>query len=142
MIETIVGHAGRAGQGLRPVVRGAAPARALALFFLLAVAFVPAVLADNVCDPGEYPDIITGDIFGAQRYGTVGDITAYAIGTTSCNVGDCQANWISNTAEHPLIGQNLFRLKNGRFEHIGQAWLKHASVAAQGQTCSTSCSPA
>jgi len=143
MIETIVGYAERAGrQSLRPVLRGAAPGRAFALFFFLVVASVPAVLADNVCDPGEYPDIITGDIFGAQRYGTVGDITAYAIGTTSCNLGECQANWISNTPAHPLIGQNLFRLKNGRFEHIGQAWLKHASAALQGNTCSSSCQSA
>src|SRR5262245_15163942 len=91
----------------------ARPAGGLALLLVLALASFTAVFADNICDPGEFPDIITGDIAGAQRYGTVGDITAYAIGTTSCNVGQCQANWTSNTADHPLIAQNLFRLKNG-----------------------------
>jgi hypothetical protein len=142
MFETIAlvtGPKDRRGSALN---RRAAPSRALALALLVAAGSVPAALADNVCDPGEAPDIVTGDVFGAQRYGTIGDITAYAIGTTSCNLGTCQANWISNTADHPLIAQNLFRLKNGRYEHIGQSWLKHASAALQGSTCSSSCQSA
>src|SRR5262245_33100384 len=91
-------------------------ARAAMVPGLLAAALTlaPQALADNICDPGESPDIITGDIVGTTRHGTIGDITAYSIGTTSCNVGTCMANWVSSTAEHPLIGQNLFRLKNGR----------------------------
>ena len=142
MTETVGNTGCECRHGHASLIRRAAPASALALFLLLAALAVPAALADNICDPGEAPDIITGDIVGAQRYGTVGDITAYAIGTTSCNIGTCMANWISGTAEHPLIGQNLFRLKNGRFEQIGQAWLKHASAALQGSVCSNSCQPA
>jgi hypothetical protein len=122
MNETMVGFAlrterrrrARGPQRTRPqacarAYRRGAPAGTFTLFLLIAAACAPVALADNVCDPGEAPDVITGDIVGAQRYGTVGDITAYAIGTTSCNVGTCQANWISNTADHPLIAQNLFR---------------------------------
>src|SRR5262245_38330277 len=143
MTDPIVGKTGRERRcGEASPIRGAAPARALGLFLLLAALAMPAAIADNICDPGEAPDVITGDIVGAQRYGTVGDITAYAIGTTSCNIGTCMANWVSSTAEHPLIAQNLFRLKDGRFEQIGQSWLKHASAALQGSVCSSSCQPA
>src|SRR5262245_18918077 len=118
-------------------------ALALAALFAAAPGAGPApalAQANNLCDqPGEAPDVIVGDISGTLRHGAIGDITAFSIGTTSCNLGTCRANWISSTAEHPAIGQNMFRLKNGRFEQIGQSWLKHASVAVQGNTCSSAC---
>jgi hypothetical protein len=90
---------------------------------------------------GESPDVIVGDITTPSRWGTLNGITAYSIGTTSCNVGNCWLNWISGTPEHPVIGQNMFRLKDGRFEHVGQAWLKHGFTALQGTVCG-SCNPA
>ena len=91
---------------------------------------------------GKSPDVIVGDLVGTNNYGAVGGIQAYAIGTTSCNLGSCWLNWISGTAEHPVIGQNMFRLKDGRFEQIGQAWLKHGFTALQNNVCSSSCQPA
>lgn len=140
MSVTIDGNRGRWGRQGRFLDRSAAHfVGATALFVLFALAGARTALCDNICDPGEAPDVITGDIVGVTRYGPIGDITAYSIGTTSCNVGTCQANWVSTTAEHPLIAQNLFRLKNGRFEQIGQSWLKHASAALQLNTCSPSC---
>ena len=89
---------------------------------------------------GESPDVIVGDLVGTTRWGTVGGITAYSVGTTSCNLGSCWLNWISTTAEHPVIGQNMFRLKDGRFEQIGQSWLKHGFTALTGSICA-SCVP-
>jgi hypothetical protein len=88
----------------------------------------------------ESPDVIVGEIVGTTRWGTVGGITAYSFGTTSCNIGTCWLNWISSTPEHPVIGQNMFRLKDGRFEQVGQAWLKHGFTALTGSVCGT-CTP-
>ncbi len=90
---------------------------------------------------GRSPDVIVGDIPNTSRYGTLSGITSYSIGTTSCNLGSCWLLWISGTADHPAIGQNMFRLKNGRFEQIGQSWLKHGFTALQGTVCSSSCQP-
>jgi len=92
---------------------------------------------------GEAPDVIVGDLVGTTRYATATTptITAYSIGTTSCNLGSCWLNWISGTMEHPVIGQNMFRLMNGRFEQIGQAWLKHGFTALTGSVCATCIPP-
>ena len=93
---------------------------------------------------GKSPDVIVGALTGnpsnLQRWGSSNGIIAYSVGTTSCNIGDCWLNWISGTPDHPVIGQNLFRLKDGRFEQIGQAWLKHGFTALQGTVCG-SCTP-
>ena len=108
---------------------------------LLWAVLAPSLAQDpNVCDEqGEEPDVIVGDLIGVLRHGRVGDITAFSIGTTSCNVGTCWLNWIDDTPDHPVIGQNLFRLKDGRFEQIGQSWLKHGFFALSGTLCSQDC---
>ncbi len=85
------------------------------------------------------PDVIVGDLHELARYGTSGGITAYAVGTVSCNVGDFWLNWFSNTNQHPVIAQNLYRLKGGRFEQIGQSWLKHGFFALSGSLCFNDC---
>ena len=136
---------------------------ALVILLFFAVSPVAAVCGDGVVDPdedcddgtqngttnsccqitckfsGKTPDVIVGDLVGTTNYGSVGGITGYSVGTTSCNLGSCWLNWISGTAEHPVIGQNMFRLKDGRFEQIGQAWLKHGYTALAGSVCSSSC---
>ena len=96
----------------------------------------------NACDdPSEAPNVIVGDLHEVQRYGNVGGITAFAIGTTSCNVGTCWLNWITGSGanQHPTIGQNAFRLKDGRIEQIGQSWLKHGFYALSENVCSPDC---
>ncbi len=97
------------------------------------------------------PDVIVGGtaVSGGSesdivRYGTFGSITAYSMATTSCNVGDMTLIWIAGNNQHPVIAQNIFRLKDGWFEQIGQSWLKHAFCALSLTYCgscqSTSCS--
>ncbi len=88
---------------------------------------------------GKSPDVIVGDLPETTNYGSVGGIQAYSIGTTSCNLGSCWLNWIASSAEKPVIGQTMYRLKAGRFEQIGQSWLKHGFTALQGSVCSSSC---
>jgi hypothetical protein len=97
---------------------------------------------------GETPDIIVANLFGSTsvggdftNWGSVGGITAFSFGTRSCNVGSCWANWIATTPEHPVIAQNLFRLMNGRFEQIGQSWLKHGHTAVAQSYCATCIAP-
>ncbi len=84
------------------------------------------------------PDVIVFELPSAQNYGTSGGIRGYAVGTTSCNIGDAPLNWCdaaggcglgTTSADHPVIGQNIYRLKNGRFDQIGASWLKHGYVS-------------
>lgn len=92
---------------------------------LLVVAFATVVPTES---RAVGPDIIVGDVAGANdilRYGTVNGIAAYAIRTTACNIGDSEAAWYSQTNQHPVIAQNLYRLKDGQFRQIGMSWLKH-----------------
>src|SRR5512134_408606 len=72
-------------------------------------------------------DVIVGELPDLSNNAAEGVFDAYAVGTTSCNKGNVPLNWFTGGTDnrHPVIGQNLFRLHNGRFEHIGQAWLKH-----------------
>lgn len=85
------------------------------------------------------PDVIVGDLMDTDNYTTAGAIDgkrSYAVGTVSCNIGTAPLLWIANDNRHPVIGQTLYRLNNGRFEQIGQSWLKHGFTALQGTVCS------
>jgi hypothetical protein len=91
------------------------------------------------------PDVIVSTIGSTiSKNGTVGSITAYSMTTVSCNIGDANAIWIdcgsgSNCNQHPVIGQEMYRLKTvagaTRFEQIGMSWLKHGFCAADAPSC-------
>src|SRR5262245_37662667 len=81
------------------------------------------------------PDVIVGRLLDLQYYGQVGDILAYSIGTDACNAGNTTIPWVGSTNHHPLVAQNFYRLKDGRFEQIGMSWLKHTYTAANGSSC-------
>ena len=85
--------------------------------------------------PSIGPDVIVGAVPSVNHWGSVGTIHSYSIATTSCNIGDSDLLWISSTNEHPVIAQNMFRLKDGRLEQIGQSWLKHAFLAINNGIC-------
>ena len=42
-------------------------------------------------------DVIVGDLQDLASYGNVGDIYAYSVGTTSCNIGTEELLWIADT---------------------------------------------
>jgi hypothetical protein len=108
---------------------------------LLAIAFAatPAIAQDNLCGEGEFPDVIVGSLHQANAYGSNGNFSAYSVGTTSCNIGTCWLNWFQSSPDHPVIGQTMYRLKDGRFEQIGQSWLKHGFFALSQTLCSGGC---
>ncbi len=94
---------------------------------------------------GNGPDVIVGAIPDISKYGSVvvagQTIMAYAIGTTSCNIGDALLDWFAAPDNrHPFITQNIYRIKGGRIEHIGLGWGKHGFTALQGGLCGT-CTP-
>jgi len=84
------------------------------------------------------PDVIVGDLHQVDSYGSAGTIAAFSVGTTSCNLGDTNLNWIAETNQHPVIGQNMYKLHEGRLTQIGQSWLKHGFFALSGTLCSGS----
>lgn len=96
------------------------------------------------------PDVIVGRLAQVQttaqiaNYSSAGGIETFSVGTTSCNLGNAQLLWEqSPDPDHPVIGQNCFRLKtvNGstRFEQLGQSWLKHGFTALQQGACCSNC---
>jgi hypothetical protein len=73
-----------------------------------------------------------------KEYTTIGEVSAYSMGTTARNVGNVLLSWRDSgqfADQHPVIAQNLYRLKGGRFEQIGLSWLKHGFCAADSSTC-------
>ncbi|MSR75815.1 MAG: hypothetical protein EXS14_10150 [Planctomycetes bacterium] len=104
---------------------------------------VPALLISSCFAQagGTGPDVIVGDLMTPANYGSVGNIAAFAIGTTSCNIGTQSLQWVANTSMHPVIGQTLYRLRNGRYEQVGQSWLKHGFTALAQNLCATCQNP-
>ncbi len=99
------------------------------------------------------PDVIVSTVGSTlSEYGVVGGIGGYSMTTVSCNLGEADAIWIDSTNlndpnrnQHPVIGQNLYRLAtvNGatRFEQIGISWLKHGFCAADAPSCGSPYEP-
>ena len=97
------------------------------------------------------PDVVVSTIgptlskYGTANLGSVEApklVSGYAVTTVSCNIGDAIAIWIDSTNladpnrnKHPVIGTQMYRLANGRFEQIGMSWLKHGFCAADAPNC-------
>ncbi len=96
---------------------------------------------DDCTPPSTGPDVIVGDLTAVFKWGLVGATCGYSIGTDSCNVGTAGLSWVATTNQHPVIGQNAYRLKNGRFEQVGLGWLKHGFLALNQSLCCTCQNP-
>jgi hypothetical protein len=85
------------------------------------------------------PDVIVGDLPDFDSYPPFNGISAFAVGTTSCNIGTSNLSWIASNNRHPVIAQNLYRWKMvngaGRFEQLGSSHLKHGFTALNGNLC-------
>ena len=69
-------------------------------------------------------------------YGTNSGIAAYSVASQSCNIGNVDLIWTSGDGTtHPVISQNVYRLKGRRFEQLGQSWLKHGFCALCESGC-------
>ncbi len=109
----------------------------------VAVIVVGGIHAVPPAPAGGTPDLIVCIIGGSngadlKEYTTVGGISAYSMGTTARNAGDVLLSWRDSGAagdQHPVIAQNLYRLREGRFEQIGLSWLKHGFCAADSSVC-------
>lgn len=92
------------------------------------------------------PDVIVGGLGEGgisndyQKYDTGGAIIAYSFSTTSCNQGTQNLLWTAGNSNHPVIGQGMYRLKDGQFEQLGQSWLKHGFCALDQNFCQLGCS--
>lgn len=85
------------------------------------------------------PDVIVGVLPNVSNYAAVGGIEAFTVGTTSCNLGAQDLLWQASNTNHPVIGQNMYRLKDNRFEQVGMSWLKHGFLALANNACGCGC---
>jgi hypothetical protein len=87
------------------------------------------------CSDSIGADVVNGALLGVHRFGTIDAVTSYAFGFVACNLGSEPMSWKGTTADHPVVAQNLYRLKDGRFEQIGLSWVKHVYGASAADYC-------
>ena len=104
---------------------------------LVSIALVLAMCGVSV---GQGADVIVGALPSLNNYSPAGGFHAYSVATTSCNIGSVPLSWISSTNQHPIIAQQMYRVRDGVFRQLGMSWLKHGFFALQGNLCGT-CTP-
>ncbi len=98
------------------------------------------------------PDVTVIYLGSTSNWGAAGGVRAYSVGTTSCNIGNAPLAWCDSAScvggtlqsnDHPVIAQNIYRLKDGRFSQIGMSWLKHGwlSTNSPDGACGSCVSP-
>ncbi len=109
---------------------------------IIAGGVVAAGLCGGVLLAGEAigPDVTFCQLYGLKQFGREGDVVGLALTTTSWNIGDKDLIWEqSPDPDHPFIVMNLYRILDGRFEQIGQSWVKHGFFALAFEQCGGDC---
>jgi len=105
----------------------------------LVVLALPCLLGARTA-AAQTPDIAPSSLaFDWHYYGSSGALSAYSFGTTLCNVGDAPIAW-DYPLDMPVVGQNLFRIADGRIEQLGYGYLAPRFCALNIDDCGT-CQP-
>lgn len=130
---------------------------AIAALLAVSAAIVSAGGVSGGSGASRGPDVTIIDLSGITNYGDNGAASAcpdgytgmcrgYSVGTNSCNIGTSPIDWcdstfgcrtttdayhpiVATTSDHSVIGQNIYRLKEGRFQQIGMSFLKHGFLS-------------
>ncbi len=90
----------------------------------------------------EGADVLIGELTTLGQFGRVGDVVGCALDSPVCNAGSEPLDWFGNPdPRHPFMVFNMYRLMDGRFEQIGQSWVKHGFASAQADACGLGCIP-
>jgi hypothetical protein len=103
---------------------------------IAAITIASATLAQSVG-----PDVTVSSLTDVGAYGQSLGITAFAVGTVACNVGNQPVQWTQNNNQHPVIAQNMYRYLNGELQQIGQSWLKHGFASTNSPGCGSCIQP-
>jgi len=97
----------------------------------------PGLAITPIITPG---DLTFCELFDLRQVGRAGDRVALAAATTSWNIGNQKLDWWRRPDwRHPYIVLNLYRIRDDRFEQLGQSWVKHGFFALSESQCSTEC---
>jgi hypothetical protein len=79
------------------------------------------------------PDVIVKDINQVLRFGEQNGVTAYSFANVTCNIGNADLSWqVSGT---PVMGMNMYRIKDGTLTQIGQSFAKRSLFAVATDGC-------
>jgi hypothetical protein len=86
------------------------------------------------------PDVTFCSLDSLAQYGREGDVVGLSMATTSWNIGSERLDWYKRPDwRHPYIVTNLYRIKDGSFQQIGQSWVKHGFYALSDSQCGPGC---
>ncbi len=79
------------------------------------------------------------------KNGSVGSVSAFSVGTISCNIGDAEAIWLEFENRHPVIGTQIYRYRtvNGAAppDLLCIHCLNHGLCALDAANCAALVSP-
>ncbi len=104
----------------------------IAGLFILGMPCTVTLRANECMPPSSGPDVVVMDVAGTDYWDTIGSISAFSFGSDVLNKGNAPLPWNGQVG----IGQNVYRLKDNRFEQIGMSWVK---VVSGPTTDSTYC---